>query len=103
MNKIRSGLQKLEIKHLVLILAVTETLHNTEEAILFSSGSSTLTKWQTSVGVLEFRIAIILLTFLIYGVMYYSMIYDTQFSSYVFSGMVTMILINVFVPQVTDS
>lgn len=99
MNKFRSSFQKIDIKHLVLILAVTETLHNTEEAIWFPSGSSTLSIWQPSVGVLEFRIAIILLTFLFYGVMYYSMTYDTQFSSYIFSGMVTMILFNVFVPH----
>jgi len=99
MNKFRSSIQKIDIKHLVLILAITETLHNTEEAIWFHSWSSTLSFWQPPVGKLEFRIAIILLTFLFYGAMYYSMANDTQFSSYIFSGMVTMILFNVFFPH----
>ena len=99
MNKLRSSFMKLDIKHLVLILAITETLHNTEEAIWFPSWSSTLSFWQPAVGELEFRIAIILVTLLFYGAIYYSMTNVTQFSSYIFSGIVTLILFNVFFPH----
>lgn len=99
MNKLRYSFQKIDIGHLVLILAITETLHNTEEAIWFPSWSSTISIWQPSVGLLEFRNAIILLTFLFYGAIYYSITNVTQFSSYIFSGIVTLILFNVFFPH----
>jgi len=99
MNKLCFGFQKIDIKHLVLILAVTETLHNAEEAIWFPSWSSNLSFWHPAVGELEFRIAIILVTLLFYGAIYYSMTIVTQFSNYIFSGVVTMILFNVFFPH----
>ena len=99
MNKLRYSFKKIDIGHLVLILAITETLHNTEEAIWFPSWSSTLSFWQPAVGELEFRIALALLTLLFYGAMYYSKANVTQRSSYIFSGIVTTILVNVFIPH----
>ena len=103
MNKLRYRIQKIDIGHLVLILAITETLHNTEEAIWFPSWSSTLSLWQPTLGELEFRIAIILVTLLFYGTIYYSMANVTQFSSYIFSGTVTTILFNVFIPHLSGT
>jgi len=99
MNKLRSCFQKIDIRHLFLVLAITETLHNTEEAIWLPSWSSTLSFWQPIVAEREFRIALILLTLLFYGAMYYSITKDTQVSNYIFSGIATMILFNVFFPH----
>ena len=99
MNKLRSDFQKMDIKHLVLILAITETLHNTEEAIWLPSWSRTLSFWKPVVADLEFRIALLLLTLLLYGAMYYSITRDTQISKYIISGIVTMILFNIFFPH----
>ena len=99
MHKLRSNLQEIDIRLLVLVLAITETLHNTEEAIWLPSWSGASSNWQPVVGELEFRIAIILLTLLFYGVMYFSTTRDTRFSSYIFSGMLALILFNVFIPH----
>jgi len=99
MNKFCSIFQKINYRHLFLILAVTETLHNTEEAIWLPSWSSTLSFWKPVVAELEFRIALVLLTLLFYGAIYYSITRDTQISKYIISGIVTMILFNIFFPH----
>ena len=88
-----------DYRKLVPSLAVTETIHNVEEAVWLPAWSQTTGMLQQPVGAFEFRFAVIALTLLVYGVVYYFARYDNRVARYMMAGALVMILFNVFVPH----
>lgn len=80
-------------------LAVTETLHNVEEAIWLPDWSKAAGPWNSAVGAFEFRFAIVVVTLLFYGIIYHSSTRSTAWSRYFMAGAMVLVLFNVLVPH----
>lgn len=103
MIKLANRVSRIDYKTLVPALGVTETIHNAEEAMWLPAWSQTAGVWHPPVGSFEFRFAVITLTLVVYGVIFYFVRYDNRFAKYIMSGVLVMILFNVFVPHLTAS
>ena len=90
---------RMGYKKLVPILAVAETIHNAEEAVWLPAWSQTAGIWHPPVGAFEFRFALMVVTSLVFGIVYYFVRYDNKFAQYIMSGALVLILFNVFVPH----
>ncbi len=99
MNKIIKRLDQISFKRIIWILAVCETLHNLEEAIWLPGWSRTAGIWHPSVGAFEFRFAVIVITLIFYGLIYYFSVSKSGFSNYIISAVLGVILANVFIPH----
>jgi hypothetical protein len=103
MNEFFQKISKIKYRNIVWILAITETIHNMEEAILlpnlFQSGD--FSKWPVSP--FEFRFAVILITLLIYGMIYYFVKHENKLAEYLMGGTLFTILFNVFIPHLIGS
>jgi hypothetical protein len=93
------SLNRIHYKRVIWILAITETLHNIEEAIWLPSWSQTAGTWHPSVTAFEFRFAVTAITILFFIIIYYFSKYDTKLAKYLMGGALVMILINVFMPH----
>ncbi len=99
MKKLIGNLNQIGYKKIVLLLAISETLHNLEEAILLPEWSKTAGMWHPKVGTVEFRIAILLSTIMIYGIIYYFSKKDNALSNFLMGGAIAMVLFNVLMPH----
>lgn len=99
MITLMNGKPQIDYKKLVPALAVTETIHNAEEAVWLPAWSQGAGIWHPPVGAFEFRFAVIALTLVVYGVIYYFVRHDNRFAKYIMSGALVVILFNVFVPH----
>jgi len=98
-NRIISGLNQISYTKLIWVLAVSETLHNLEEAIWLPTWSKTAGLWHPMVGLVEFRFAVTILTIIFYGVIYYFSRCENKLSKYLMSGVLISVLFNVFMPH----
>ena len=99
MRKMIENLNQTSYRKVIWLLAISETLHNLEEAVWMPGWSETAGMWQLKVGATEFRIAVILITLLIYGVVLYFSKNNNELSKFLMGGALIMILFNVFVPH----
>jgi hypothetical protein len=99
MLKVLESLNRVHFRHIVWVLAISETLHNIEEAIWLPAWSHTAGMWHPSVTAFEFRFAVIATTLLFYGVIWYFSRYGTNASIYLLGGALVIILFNVFIPH----
>lgn len=97
--KIIQKLNQISFKKVIWLLAITETIHNLEEAIWLPKWSQTAGIWHPSTGTFEFRFAVTFFTLLFYGLIYYYTKHDNKFGKYLISGLLVIILFNVFMPH----
>ena len=99
MKEILFNLNRISYRKIIWIIAVTETIHNLEEALWLPDWSKTAGAWHSPVGEFEFRFAVALVTLIFYLAIYYFTKNDNKFSKYLISGVLIVILLNVFVPH----
>ncbi len=99
MNAILNFMKQVEYKKVIWILAITETIHNLEEAIWLPEWSKTAGMWHLKVGEAEFRVAVLLLTIMFYFVILYFTRKHSSLSKILMSGALVMVLFNVFMPH----
>lgn len=104
MNAFFARIDQIPYKTIIWIFAVTETLHNIEEAVwlpwfLQNAGISSLPVEIFQVEAYEFRFAVILVTLLFYGMIYYFSISKSKLSGFLMGGALVAALINVFMPH----
>ena len=92
-------LNQIAYKKIIWILAITETLHNLEEAVWLPKWSQTAGIWQP-VGTFEFRFAVIVVTLVFYGIIYYFSVSKSKLSGYMLGGALVMVLVNVLIPHI---
>jgi hypothetical protein len=68
MTKLMDKLKQCDDRKLIPVLAVTETIHNAEEAVWLPAWSQTAGIWHPPVGAFEFRFAVIAVALAVYGV-----------------------------------
>jgi len=90
---------KQKYQKVVWALAVTETLHNLEEAIWLPDWSKAAGPWHSAVGAFEFRFAIVVVTLVFYAIIYQFSARSTTWSRYFMGGTLVVILFNVLVPH----
>ncbi len=101
--KIAESLNRINYKKIIWLLAISETFHNMEEAIRLPLWTQTLKVRHPQVSAFEFRFAVILLTLLIYWIIYYFSKHENKFAEYSMAGVLTAILFNVFVPHLAGT
>lgn len=92
-------INKISYVKVIWILAVSETLHNLEEAIWLPYWSKTAGIWHPKVGATEFRIAVLLITLMFYSIIFCFSKYKSNRSKFLMGGALVMILINVLMPH----
>jgi hypothetical protein len=103
MTTLVNTLNQYNYRKIVPVLAVTETLHNAEETVWLPAWSQTAGIWHPPVGAFEFRFAVIAVTVIVYGAIFYFVKYDTRFARTIMSGAIVMVLVNVLVPHLVAS
>ncbi len=96
-------LNQTAYKKLIWALAISETLHNLEETIWMPAKSQSFHSWQAPVTAFEFRFAVIVLTLLIYAVIYFFSKKEHPALNFMMAGVLLAILFNVFVPHLVGS
>lgn len=101
MNRIINRLDQIDYKKLIWLFAITETIHNLEEAIWLPEWSQTVSIgiWQSPVGTFEFRFAVALLTVLFYVLIYFFSKYESRYLNALMGGVLLMVIFNVFIPH----
>jgi hypothetical protein len=99
MPKVVERLDQIQFRHIVWILAISETVHNIEEAISPPAWSHTAGTWHPSVSAFKFLFAVIEITLSFYGVIWYFSRYDNKAARYLIGGLLVMVLFNVFIPH----
>ena len=99
MSSIINILNKYPYRKIVWLLAITETLHNIEEAIWLPGWSKSAGMWHPPVNPFEFRFAVAAITLLIYGIIYYFSKKYSNISKYLMAGSLAIILFNVLMPH----
>jgi hypothetical protein len=103
MIKLMGKVKQCDYRKFIPVLAVTETIHNAEEAVWLPAWSQTAGIWHPPVGAFEFRFAVIAVTLVVYSVICYFVRHDNTFARYIMSGALVMILFTVFVPHLAAS
>ena len=96
-------LDHIGYKKIIWALAVCETIHNIEEAVWLTDTLQFAEKWNVTTGAFEIRFAIIVLTLLIYGIVYYFSVSEGTVANFLIGGVLVAILFNVLVPHITGS
>ncbi len=99
MQRFLEHINKISYGKVIWILAISEILHNLEEAIWLPDWSKTAGIWHPKVGALEFRIADLLITLMFCGVIYYFSKYKSNLSKFLMGGVLISILFNVLMPH----
>lgn len=99
MDRILTTLSHVPYTHLIWALAISETVHNLEEAIWLPAWSQTIGVWHPSIGALEFRSSVIVITLLFYAIFYYFSQHENALARHLMGGSLVMILFNVLVPH----
>jgi len=92
-------LDTIEFRKLIWLLAITETIHNLEEAVWLPAWSATAGVWHPPVGVFEFRFAVTIVTMICYGVIYLYYRSGNKLMTYILAGTLALILINIIIPH----
>ena len=100
MKNIVPELNQVTFKKLIWVLAISETIHNLEEALWLPAWSQSAGVWHPAVGAFEFRFAVTIVTLIFYGVIYYFSTHENTPAHYLMGGALVMILFNVLVPHV---
>lgn len=105
MYKTINSLNQINYKKLIWLLAIAETIHNLEEAIWLPEWSQTVSMgiWQSPVGTFEFRFAVVLLTVLLYVLIYVFARHENKFLDALMGGVLLMVIFNVFMPHLIAS
>lgn len=103
MTSLLEKLNQIRYQRLIWLLAVTETFHNLEEAIWLPNISDISAKWHLEVGAVEFRFAVVLITLLIYGIIFYFVTRQSKRADFLLGGTLITILVNVFIPHLIGS
>lgn len=92
-------LNQIGYKKVIWILAISETIHNFEEAIWLPEWSKAAGVWHPKVGATEFRIAVFLITVMFYVVIYYFSKNMNSTSTFLMGGALVIVLFNVLMPH----
>ncbi len=103
LNKMSAALNRVSYKKLAWIPAVTETIHNIEEAVFLPAWSAGAGLWNWHLTVFQFRFAVAAVTLLVYVIIYYYTRNGNKFSTHLYCGTLVVILVNVFVPHLAVS
>jgi hypothetical protein len=103
MKTLLQNLNEIKYEKLIWILAISETIHNIEEAIWLPDLFQSKNILHSLVSPFEFRFATIIITLLIYWIIYYFVQYKNNLSRYLMCGTLFMILFNVFMPHIIAS
>lgn len=96
-------LMQYDLKRLAWLLALSETIHNLEEALWLPAWSKSAGPWHEPVGAFEFRFAVIVITLIVYAVIWYFSRCDNRIASGMMGGILVVILVNVFFPHLIAS
>lgn len=94
-----NALNAIEYRKIIWVLALSETVHNIEEAIWLPDWSRIAGTWHPPVSAFEFRFAVILITLAIFGIIYYFSKHANKTADCLMGGTVIVILVNIFVPH----
>jgi len=103
MNTPFQKLDKIQYKSLIWILAISETIHNIEEAIWLPDLFQSINYLHIPVTPFQFRIAVIVITLFIYWVIYYFVKHENKLAKYLMCGALFLILFNVFMPHLIST
>jgi hypothetical protein len=103
MESLFQTLNRIKYGKLLWVAAATETIHNIEEAIWLPQQFHFINTVNALVTPFEFRIATLLMTLLIYWIVFYFNKYRNKLSVYLTGGTLFIILVNVFVPHIIAS
>jgi len=92
-------LDHIGYKKIIWALAVCETIHNIEEAVWLTDTLQFAEKWNVTTGAFEIRFAIIVLTLLIYGIVYYFSVSEGTVANFLIGG---VLVANVASKRKTD-
>jgi len=92
-------LHHTDYKKIIWLFAISEMLHNLEEAIWLPGWTETAKIAHLTVGAFEFRFAVTLITIIFLGITYYFSKYENRSSKYLMGGTLVIALFNVFVPH----
>lgn len=99
MYDLSNRLNRIDYKKTVWLFAISETLHNLEEAIWLPGWTGTAKIPHLTVGVFEFRFAVTLITIIFLGIIFYFSKYENKSSKYLMGGTLVIALFNVFIPH----
>ncbi len=99
MKTVLERLRETPYRKIVWIVALSETLHNIEEAIWLPEWSRSAGPWHPPMGPFEFRFAVAVVTLAVYGVILYFMKRETRPAKLLMGGTLVVILVNVFIPH----
>ena len=99
MNELINRLHRSDYKKIIWLFAISETLHNLEEAIWLPEWSGIAAIKHLTVGAFEFRFAVTSITIIFLGITYYFSKYENRSSKYLMGGSLVIALFNVFVPH----
>lgn len=92
-------LDDMKYKNVIWLLALSEILHNTEEAIWLPSWSVNAGIWHPPVDVFEFRFAVAVVTLVFVLVLWYYACNDSIVGKHLMAGALTVIALNVVFPH----
>ncbi len=99
MKTVLQRLRETPYRKIAWIVALSETLHNIEEAIWLPEWSRSAGPWHPPVGPFEFRFAVAVVTLAVYGVILYFTRRETRPAQLLMGGTLVVILVNVFIPH----
>lgn len=102
MNHLLRTLNSIKYDKLIWVLAITETIHNIEEAIWLPDMFQSVNGLRF-VSPFEFRLATLLVTLLIWWITWYFVKYKNKLSINLMGGTLFIILFNVFMPHIIGS
>jgi hypothetical protein len=103
MIRLLQNLNAIKYEKLIWILAITETIHNIEEAIWLPNLFQSINVLYSFISAFEFRFATLLVTLLILWIIWYFVKYKKKLSKYLMCGTLFIILFNVFMPHIVAS
>jgi hypothetical protein len=103
LNSISAAINRVSYKKIAWIPAITETIHNIEEAIWLPAWSADAGLWNGHVTADQFRFAVAAVTLLVYAIIYYYTRNGNNFSTRLYCGTLVIIFVNVFVPHLAAS
>lgn len=103
MKSLLLTLDSIDYNKLIWIPAITETIHNLEEAIWLPELFQPVDGLGSFASPFEFRLATLLVTLLIWWITWYFVKHRNNISKYLMGGTLTIILFNVFLPHLLAS
>lgn len=98
-----AAFSRIQYRRIIWLLALTETLHNIEEALWLPSWTLSHNRQAMQTTPFEFRIAVAAVTLLVYWIIYYYARHGTMPSKCLLGGTIVIVLVNVFIPHIAAS